>query len=59
MLNAVINSEGWTEEIVALLTGKMANNEWKTDDSDFHRALYSVYEKRGQLFFSIHTCYSV
>ena len=30
---------------------KMAKNEWKNDDSDFLQALYSVYEKLGQLFF--------
>ena len=30
--------------------GKTARNEWENDDSDFLRALYSVYEKIGTIF---------
>ena len=36
------------KKVVALLTKekeKMAMNEWKNDDSDIFRALYSVYKK--------------
>ena len=31
--------------------GKTAKNEWENDDSDFLRALWSVYKKLGQFFF--------
>ena len=30
--------------------GKTAKNEWKNDDSNFLRALYSVSKKLGQFF---------
>ena len=31
--------------------GKRVKNKWENIDSDFLWALYSVYEKLGQLFF--------
>ena len=31
--------------------GKTARNEWEYDDSDFLRALYSVYKKIRTIFF--------
>ena len=31
--------------------GKTARNEWENDDSDFLRALYSVYKKIRTIFF--------
>ena len=31
--------------------GKTAKNEWENDDSDFLRALYSVYKKIRTIFF--------
>ena len=31
--------------------GKLAKNEWESDDSDFLWALYSVCQKLGQSFF--------
>ena len=41
-----------TEEIYCIYNkGKIAKNEWENDDSDFLRALYSVYKKLGQFFF--------
>ena len=39
------------------IEGIKARNEWENDDSDFFRALYSVYEKIRAIFFhtfSIH-----
>ena len=39
------------EEICCITNeGKTVNNEWENDDSDFLRALYSVYKKIGQFF---------
>ena len=39
------------EEICCIINGgKTAKNEWENDDSDFLRALYSVYKKLQQLF---------
>ena len=41
------------EEFHCITNGeKAAKNEWENDDSDFLRALYSVYKKLGK-FFSI------
>ena len=39
------------EEICCITNeGKTAKNEWENDDSDFLRALYSVYKNLGQFF---------
>ena len=35
--------------------GKAAKNEWENNDSDFFRALCSVYKKLGQLLFHIYS----
>ena len=37
----------------------MARNEWENDDSDFLRALYSVYKKLGQFFSILYSLYIV
>ena len=40
------------EEICCITNeGKMARNEWKNNDSNFLRALYSVYKKIRTIFF--------
>ena len=39
--------------------GKMARNEWENDDSNFLRALYSVYKKLGQFFSLLYSLYIV
>ena len=38
--------------------GKMAENEWENDDSEFLQALHSVYKKLGQFVFQTYflTC---
>ena len=42
------------EEIQCITNeGKWTKNEWENDDSDFRRALYSVYKKLWQFFFRI------
>ena len=40
-------------EEICCVTNKReaAKNEWENDDSDFLRALFSVYKKLGQFFF--------
>ena len=37
---------------------KMAKNEWENDDSDFLRALYSVYKKIRTILFPYFTRYT-
>ena len=40
------------EEICCITNeGKIARNEWENGDSDFFRALYSVYKKIRTIFF--------
>ena len=40
------------EEIYCITNkGEMAENEWENVDSDFLRALYSLYKKSEQFFF--------
>ena len=40
------------EEICCITNeGKTARNEWENDDSNFLRALYSVYKKIRTIFF--------
>ena len=38
--------------------GKKARNEYENDDSDFLRALYSVYKKLGQFFSILYSLYA-
>ena len=44
--------ERMNEEIRCITKkGKAAKNEWEIDDSDFHRGLYSVYQKIRTIVF--------
>ena len=48
------------EEIHCIINeGKTAKNEWENDDSNFLRALYSVYKKLGQFFSILYSLYIV
>ena len=47
------------EEICCITNeGKTAKNEWENDDSDFLRALYSVYKKIRTILFPYFTRYT-
>ena len=48
------------EEICCITNeGKTAKNEWENDDSDFLRALYSVYKKIRTILFPYFTHYTL